>query len=172
MYDVAFQFAIKDWAMDIDDEDYPFGKWKSVDFSLKSSYINYTLTDDELFNTVEILHLKERLEELLAGEIKDDCKVSFAEPDFTFLLYPARRLYSIPGKISYRNGYMDRPLFMEMKVQFWCKEGGLGQNIFQMSFCEDEVRAFLTYLKFITGEITEKDKQYIRFIRAGVLVPD
>lgn len=79
-------------------------------------------------------------------------------------------LYSDPEGITYSKGYEDRPLFMELRIHFWCKEGGLGQKIFQMSFCEEEVQAFLIYLKYIMGEISEENEDYLRFLHAGIFV--
>ncbi len=129
--DVILEFNIKGLAQEPDEhndeEDLPL-LWTLSDFSLHSQFMNYEMTDSEILMAGEIAYLQRALEALLNNEIEDDCSIEFAEPDLVFHLYPAKRLYSEPGKVVYRKGYMDRELFAELTVCFWCKEGGLGGN--------------------------------------------
>ncbi len=173
IFDVIMEFANKGLARepqeDDDDEDIWY-LWTKNDFSLHGRFINYDLTDNELLMNGEVTYLQHRLEALLNNDIQEDCTISFAEPDFSFNLYPARRLYSIPGKISYRNGYMDRELYAEMTVHFWCREGGLGSNFFILTLGKYDIEAFVIYLKTVRGELTEEDETVRKMIQAGILV--
>ncbi len=171
--DVIFQLEIKGLAREPNDEDDEEDRellWTIADFSLQGPYINYEQKDDEIFMVGEIQYLQHRLEALLKNEIEDDCTISFAEPDLEFNLSPAKRLYNIPGKVSYRNGYMDVPLYLEMKVSFWLKNGGLGSNEFSMQFDAKEIEALLVYLKTVTGELSGDDERVRALVQQGVLV--
>ena len=175
IFDVILEFAVKGLAREPDEHDDEEDMqllWTLSDFSLHGRFMNYDMTDSELLMTGEITYLQHGLEDLLNNEIKNDCSVSFAEPDLIFHLYPAKRLYSEPWKVVYRNGYMDRELFAELIVQFWCKEGGLGGNSFTMTLNKSEIEAFLVYLKTVTKELTEDDNDVQKLIRAGILIKD
>ena len=170
--DVVLEFAVKGLAREPDendDEDDLLYLWTLSDFSLHGQYINYEISDGELMMTREITYLQHALEALLKNEIDDDCSVCFAEPDLVFHLYPAKRLYDEPGKVIYRNGYMDRELYAELTVRFWRDEGGLGGNSFTMTLHKKEIEAFLVYLKTVTKELSEDNESVQSLIRAGVL---
>ena len=170
IWDVALGMEIKGLARERDPEEEWSPDWLNVDFSLEGRYINYSLEDSELMMLGEAKYLAQRLEALLGNEIEDDCSVGFAEPDLLFRLYPAKRLYSVPGKVAYRDGYMDRELYVELVVSFWCREGGLGGNAFTMRLYEAEIRALLVYLKVFLGEVPEDAEEVRRLVEAGVLV--
>lgn len=175
IFDVILEFAIKGLAREPDehDDEEEFHRlWTLSDFRLHGRFINYDMRDSELLMTGEITYLQHCLDDLLNNEIKDDCSLGFAEPDLVFHFYPAKRLYDEPGRVAYRNGYTDRELFAELTVQFWCKEGGLGGNSFTMTLYKPEIEAFLIYLKTVTKELTEDNKDVQRLIQSGILIKE
>jgi hypothetical protein len=78
--------------------------WCNTSFSLKSKYIDYNIDGWEVFLNDEIDYMKSAFKDLLEGNIKEECTVSFAEPDFEFDMSPIKTLYSEPGKVWYKNG--------------------------------------------------------------------
>jgi len=171
--DVILQMAIKGLAREPDEHDDEQSirlLWTNTDFSLHGRFINYEVTDDEMFMVEEISYLQHGLEALINNELKEECVVQFVEPDLSFYLYPAKRLYDEPGKVSYRNGYMDRELFAQLTVKFWCKEGGLGGNSFTMTMVKDDIEAFLIYLKTVTKELNEEDAPVQRMLSEGKII--
>ena len=91
--------------------------------------------------------------------------------DFEFRLSPAKRLYSEPGKIIYRDGYIDVNIDMDMIIHFGC-EGGLGTNQFSMTFDRGEIKALYTYLQLVTKEISAESTQVKQYIASGVFLPE
>ena len=168
--DVDLQFKIKGWQATDGDDIRAQLIWTEDEFSLKGKYIDYSLNSELLMNG-EIVYLHEMLERVLRNELKEECVVGFAEPDLTFKLTPAKRLYDIPGKVIYRNGYVDREPEMEITVRFWCG-GGLGSNRFSMVFSPYEIDALYTYISVIMGVIEKDDPKVIRFIEDRVILPE
>lgn len=171
--DVTLQMTIKGLAREPDEHDDEQSirlLWTNTDFSLHGRFINYEVTDDELFMVEEVSYLKCDLEDLLNNALEEDCVVEFAEPDLSFYLYPAKRLYDEPGKVLYRNGYMDRELFAQLTVKFWCKKGGLGGNSFTMKMVKEDIEAFLIYLKTVTKELNEEDEAVQRMLSEGKII--
>ena len=162
--DVLLQMEIKGPAKD--------PEWLNVDFSLDGRYIHYLLTDDELIPADEVRTLARELEALLNREMMEDCTVELTEPDLRFALYPAKRLFSVPGKILYVNGYMDRDPYAELIVAFWLDEGGLGGNQLTLKLKEPELWALMTYLKLYLGEISGEDGDVKQLLQAGVLAEE
>ena len=165
MCDVDLQLKIKEWT----DEGDPL-QWTREEFSLKGKYIDYSF-DSEVLMCDEVIYLRDALDALLDGRVKEKFTIEFAEPDFIFLLSPAVRLYSEPGKVIYRDGYRDFDIDMEMRVRFWCK-GGLGSNYFSMAFNRGEIQALHTYLQLVTKEIDAADDQVAKLMSAGIIIPE
>ncbi|MBQ7255191.1 MAG: hypothetical protein IJS31_02960 [Oscillospiraceae bacterium] len=169
MCDVDFQLKIKDWhaytSSFLDDD-----LWTHDEFLLKGKYIDYSF-DSEVLLSSEVVYLRNALDALLRGIIKEKTEISFAEPDFIFKLSPAQRLFDEPGKVVYRDGYKDVDINMEMIVQFWCS-GGLGANYFSMLFDRNDIEALYLYLCAETGEIAIDDVRIVKLLDAGVLLPE
>lgn len=81
----------------------------------------------------EAEYLRDALGALLDGKLKVDGSVRFAEPDFEFRLSVAKRLYDQPGKVIYRDGFMDIDISLDMIIHFWYDYGGLGSNTFKIA---------------------------------------
>lgn len=170
MCDVDFQLKIKGWEKHDPKHDY-CSHWTEDEFSLKGKYIDYSF-DSEVMLSDEVEYLRDVLGALLDGKLKEDGHVRFAEPDFEFCLSVAKRLYDQPGKVVYRNGYMDIDISMEMIIHFWYDDGGLGSNTFTMTFNRNEIRAFYAYLQLVTAKIDTNDAQAQQYLASGVLISD
>ncbi len=166
MCDVDLQLKIKEWDAEADSL-----QWTREEFSLKGKYINYAF-DSEVLMCSDVVYLRDALGELLDGSLKEGCSVEFAEPDFVFKLSPAFSAYSEEGKVWFKDGYRDFDIDMEMRVQFWLNDGGLGSNYFSMSFDRGEIQALYTYLRLVMMEIDTADEQVKKLISAGIIIPE
>ena len=141
--------------------------WCNTNFSLKSNYIEYNMDGWEVFLNDEIDYMKSVFNDLLEGNIKKECTVSFVEPDFEFEMSPITTLYSEPGKMYYKDGSVTLDISVDFKIHFWCDDGAMGSNVFAMTLYREEIRVFYTYLQLITGEIDEKADSVSEYINKG-----
>lgn len=167
--DVDMQLKVRNWKSPNSDEDWS-ADWTEVELSLHGSYLNYDC-DGELLMSAEVSDLCCALDELLTGKMKKDCSMSFAEPDIEFGFRTAKRLYDIPGKIIYRDGYKDVDCYLDMHINFWCK-GGLGSNTFSMVLDRQEIEAFCVYLKTVVGTLSEDAPIVKELLQKGMLLPE
>ena len=168
IYDIDFRLKIEDWQESQPEEDFN-AHWTHDDLTLKGKYIDYSLIDHEILMSDEVSYLRDMLGALLEGKLEKDCSFRFAEPDLSFKLSTAKRLYDQPGKVVYRNGYMDVDILMEMIIHFWC-EGGLGANTFSITFNRGEIMAMYIYLLTVTGEIESNDQRVCHYLKQGVFL--
>ena len=169
MCDVDLQIKIKDWIKPTPDN-IKDDLWTITELYLKGKYIDY-FTDCEMMLNWEVEYLKDTLYKLINGELKDDEKVWFAEPDLSFLIFPAKREHNKQNSIFTPRGCLDVDDMMEMRVHFWCREG-LGSNFFSMMFDLDEITAFFIYLCVVTGEIKKDDARVMHLLDSGILLPE
>lgn len=167
--DVDVQLKINGWCESNPDEEMG-DNWCDVKLSLNSKYLNYD-PSGEMLTSGEILDLEEILGQLLEGTLEKDCTVKFIEPDLQFNLRIAKRLYDVPGKIIYRNGYVDVDIEADFVIHFWCS-WGLGTNAFNMYMDRQEINALYTYLRFVTGKIALDDTDIVSLIQKGMLLPE
>lgn len=167
--DVEVQLKINDWHRSETNEDWD-DNWCDVELSLNSNYINYD-PSGEILMSAEVMHLKKILAKLLDGTLTEDCEVGFAEPDMEFQLRVAKRLYDIPGKVTYRNGYVDVDIDADFVIHFWCADG-LGANIFSMNMDRTEINALHTYLKYVIGEIGADDIEISKLVESGMILQE
>lgn len=167
--DVDVQLKIRHWkATNPEDEWSP--KWTNSELSLHSSYLNYEC-NCEILMSDEVSALCCALDELLLGKMEKDCSMGFVEPDVRFRFRTAKRLYDIPGKVVYRNGYEDVDIYVDMYINFWCKDG-LSSNTFSMVLDRPEIEAFCIYLKTVVGELSEDAPIVKELVLKGMLIPE
>lgn len=167
--DVDVQLKINGWRESNPDEEMG-DNWCDVKLSLNSKYLNYD-PSGEMLTSGEILDLEEILGQLLEGTLEKDCTVKFIEPDLQFNLRIAKRLYDVPGKIIYRNGYVDVDIEADFVIHFWFS-WGLESNAFNMYMDRQEINALYTYLRFVTGKIALDDTDIVSLIQKGMLLPE
>lgn len=67
--------------------------WCKVDLRVKvGDYMDYSVVNDEMLMSQEVLSLLHGLEKLLNGGITKQTMICFTEPDLTFELYPKSTL--------------------------------------------------------------------------------
>lgn len=167
--DVDLQLKINNWQKSESLEEWD-DNWCDVELSLKSNYLNYD-PSGEILMSGEVIYLERILGELIDGTLKEDCTVEFAEPDLQFDLRIAKRLYDIPGKVLYRNGFVDVDIDADLIIHFWCSDG-LGANTFCMNMDRDELEALYIYLQIIIGKISINDDRVISLVENGFLLQE
>lgn len=167
--DVDMQLQIRGWKTPNSEKDWA-DDWVETSLYLHSSYLHYDCDGDILLNC-EVSNLLDALDHLLSGSMKEDRRLSFIEPDIEFGFHVAKRLYSTPGGIIYRDGYRDVDISLDMYINFWCTDG-LGSNQFRMRLNRQEIEAFCVYLKTVTGVLSDNDSAVTELLRKGLLLPE
>jgi len=167
--DVDVQLKINNWRKSESLEEWD-DNWCDVALSLTSKYLNYD-PSGEILMSGEVVYLESMLERLLNGTLEEDCTVIFAEPDLQFDLRVAKRLYDVPGKIAYRNGYVDVDIDADLIIHFWCTDG-LGANTFRMNMDRSELETLHLYLQIVTGKINANDEKIITMVEKGLMLPE
>lgn len=165
--DVDMQLKINDWSKPDFEEEWN-DNWCDVELKFQSKYLNYD-PSGELLMSSDVIYLEDALGMLLDGTLLEDGSVRFTEPDLQFDLYVAKRLYDIPGKVCFRDGYKDVDISANFTIQFWYS-GGLGSNTFNMILDRKEITELYHYLNLVTGKLKEDDLIIIDMINRGVLV--
>lgn len=165
--DVDVQLKITGWhkSESIKEAD---DNWCNVELSLKSKYIDYD-TGGELLTSDEVEYFERILGKLIDGTLEEDLTIDFYEPDLQFDVRIAKRLYDVPGKITYRNGYMDVDIDADFIIQFWCSDG-LGQNKFSMNMNREELEALHLYLQLVMGIVDKNDSKNQSLFEKGLLL--
>lgn len=167
--DVDVQIKINGWISENDTEDLD-DAWCEVELSVNGHFINY-VQNGELLRSCEVSWIRDTLADVFGGKQTDDQYLRFAEPDVELAIRPAKRLYSIPGKVVYRNGYMDVEASGELIINFWCS-GGLGANSLKMGLGREDLFALYTYLGIVTKIDSKESGLVTSFIEAGIFLPE
>ena len=138
---MEINFRINDYEPSTKDDWY--GQWCRCDYSFQfRNYLNYQKSTDEVLLSCEVEGLEEALTKLLRDQILEISELSFAEPDFKFILHPKRD--------KRKDGVICRPgteiadIYLEWKIYFW--DDGLTDNHFTVVLGRDGIRAFRDYL--------------------------
>ena len=170
--DVDVQIKISGWQGMDPDEDLGdwWGDWCNVELSFHSKYLNYS-PNEEILMASEVQYLCDDLEALLDGSLPGDEHLGFVEPDMEFDLRVAKRLYDIPGHVTYRNGYKDVDVFAEWTINFWCSDG-LGANSFKMGLDRNDLQNICNYLRYVIGRIGKDAPEIVDMLEKGTLLPE
>lgn len=115
----------------------------------------------------EIDDLTEALEKLLNDQLSAPTEFTCIEPDFVFELNPKEDLRKNPRYGYIRPGYEIADIYMEWRVFFW--NGWVTENYISVTLERTDIEYLLTYLKIVTGQLSEKDAQVKELIAKGVL---
>lgn len=115
----------------------------------------------------EVDDLVEALEKLLADQLSTPTEFTCIEPDFIFELTPKEDLRSNPRFVYIRPGCEIADIDLEWKVFFWHE--GLTGNYLSVALARPDIECLLTYLKVVTGRLSEKDEQVQTLIAKGIL---
>ena len=142
--------------------------WCKTDFSFISEpWLNYSKENDEMLLAREVDDLAEVLEKLLTDQLSAPTEFACIEPDFVFELHPKEDLRKDPRYLYIRPGSEIADIDMEWKVFFW--DGGLTGNYLSVALARPDIECLLTYLKVVTGQLSEKDAEVQTLIAKGIL---
>lgn len=111
--------------------------WCKVDLRIKvGDYMDYSVLDDEMLMSQEVLPLLHRLEELLNGGITKQTMICFTEPDLTFELYPKSML---------GNDELDE--WVELLIALRLKDTNYNGAVLTLPLERGDIAALLEYLK-------------------------
>lgn len=150
--------------------------WCKSDFVFRSEdWLNYHGENRELFTAFDLEYLVRHLWELVRGEMQEVTSYWCFEPDFTFVMMPAREVQSQPGLIILNEdksvGSRFYDICMEWRVGFWYRGHGFSGNYLSLDMGAQEVRYFLAYLELVMGKRTEEDREIAEMMEKGILVP-
>lgn len=120
-----------------------------------------------MFLAREVDDLVEALEKLLTDQLSAPTKFACIEPDFIFELTPKEDLRNNPRYVYIRPGCEIADIDLEWKVFFWHE--GLTGNYLSVALARPDIECLLTYLKVVTGQLSEKDAEVQSLIAQGIL---
>lgn len=142
--------------------------WCKTDFSFMSEpWLNYSKEDDEVLLAREVDELVEALEKLLTDQLYEPTELTCIEPDFIFELNPKEDLRKNPRYLYIQPGCEIADIDLEWKVFFWNE--GLTGNYLSVALARPDIECLLTYLKVVTGQLSEKDADVQTLIEKGIL---
>lgn len=142
--------------------------WCNTDFSFISEpWLKYIKEDDEVLLAREVDDLAEALEKLLTDQLFMPTEFTCIEPDFIFELNPKEDLRKNPRYLYIQPGCEIADIDLEWKVFFWHE--GLTGNYLSVVLARPDIECFLTYLKVVTGQLSEKDAEVQSLIAQGIL---
>ena len=142
--------------------------WCKTDFSfISESWLKYIKEDDEVLLAREVDELVEALEKLLTDQLYEPTEFTCIEPDFIFELNPKEDLRKNPRYLYIQPGCEIADIDLEWKVFFWYE--GLTGNYLSVALARPDIECLLTYLKVVTGQLSEKDTAVQTLIAKGIL---
>ena len=142
--------------------------WCKTDVSfISESWLKYIKEDDEVLLAREVDELVEALEKLLTDQLYEPTEFTCIEPDFIFELNPKEDLRKNPRYLYIQPGCEIADIDLEWKVFFWYE--GLTGNYLSVALARPDIECLLTYLKVVTGQLSEKDTAVQTLIAKGIL---
>ncbi len=126
-------------------------KWCKVSVSLKSWYLNYDIEEDEALDSVEVVIIKDTLQNWLDGKIDKEKELSFFEPDFELDFYVD-----------------DNTRYIEYIIHF-VTDGVLMGGEYRNIINEKYEEYIYTYLRYVTQELSDYDLEIRALIDKGIL---
>ena len=124
--------------------------WCDCGYSFRfGDAVNYQNEHDELFMPEEVDALAGVLTDLLDGKITRPREVPMTEPDFVFMLYPAKDLRSDPKYIYVAPGHELQDIRVEWRIFFW--DGGLTDNFLTITLLREDIAALRDFLSSCRG---------------------
>lgn len=132
-------------------------QWCKVELALQSpNCIDYRIPSSEILLSCEAEGLRDNIKRLLQNEFQSEKKLDFIEPDLTFILTP---------ETDTGHGITD--VSADMHVHLW--SDGLTANYISVCFGKAELESLLTYLRFVTGELSKKSDAVQELVEKDVL---
>ena len=116
--------------------------WCKVDLNIKvGDYLDYSVIDDEMLMSQEVLSLMSGLEKLLNGDITKQTQIGFIEPDLTFELYPKSML-----------GKDELDEWAELLIALRLKDTNYNGAVLTLPLERGDIAALLGYLKGVVED--------------------
>lgn len=145
-------------------------KWCKVDFAFQSGdWLNYHKENDELFLSYEVQELADGFSDLLNNRLKERIAYSCTEPDFLFILHPAKDVPCQSGPNGSPGGTVHIDILMDWRISFWDKSG-LTSNYLSITLDRKDIERLSHYFNLVIGRETKSDPQIRQLIEAGVLI--
>lgn len=106
-------------------------RWCKVTLRIENEYIHYKIDNKEVLIEYEIENLIRELYKLLNGELEEDSKMEFCEPDLEFILSPSN---AVPSNV-----------LVDMRINFF-EDGVLSANFYNLCLARDQIELILIYL--------------------------
>lgn len=115
--------------------------WCKIDLNVKvGDYMDYSVIDDEMLMSQEVLSLLRGLEKLLNGGIIKQTQIGFVEPDLTFELYPGSTL-----------GMEELGVWAELLIALRLKDTNYNGAVLTLPFERGDIVKLFEYLKGVVG---------------------
>lgn len=125
--------------------------WCLIGLTVLNHYFNFK-DYGETMTVEEVVYLRDRLNNLLRGELSEDVYIAFIEPDFEFILYPKLDLRTLKNVIV-KEGHE----FKDISVKFIINlsTGSIWRNAEQyiIPFDREEVELLALYLDNIIPQL-------------------
>ena len=133
-------------------------EWCYVDMTVQSkNWLNYKQSG-ELLECYEIDIILSQLEALTENKIVERTEIDFLEPDLKLILIPI--LDNDTNTVIYYEA--------EFQVFFW--NDGLTDNYLSLHMYDDDIDAFIIYLKYVTRKISKTDPSLQKLLDCGILL--
>lgn len=143
-------------------------EWCTVKINVQSeNWLNYSQSGDLLL-ACEVEEILSMFEDLKKDKIPESREVEFIEPDIKFVLNPKKDLRDDPRFTYVKPGCEIVDINAEIRVSFW--NAGLTANYLSLSMDEEDISAFIIYLKVITKRISKKDEDVHALLQKGILL--
>ena len=124
-------------------------QWCECSCSFASgTWLNYSIKNSEVLACEEIEYLLDNLQKLLDGQLKEDLKIEFWEPDFSFELITEKDLRKDERYTYIAKGYEIADIEAYWCIHFW-DEGALTGNCLKIWLGREDIIKLRDYLKEI-----------------------
>lgn len=137
--EIEFSLEIRNYRTprERDDRD----NWCKVDLRVKvGDYMDYSVINDEMLMSQEVLSLSRGLDKLLNGGITKQTQIFFIEPDLTFELYPKSML-----------GGDELDVWAELHIALRLKDTNYNGAVLTLPLERGDIKELLDYLKNTVG---------------------
>lgn len=145
-------------------------QWCQVDLSLYShNWLNYQISSSILLSC-EVEEIRNKVSDLLEDKIQTEEELEFIEPDLTFILTPKKDLRKDPRYTYVAPGYEIVDVDAVLHVHLW--NSGLTANYLSLCFNRNDLERLVTYLRYVTLEISKDAKVIQELVQKDVIRPN
>lgn len=133
--EVGFSLEIRGYRTPRASDDWD--NWCKVDLNVKvGDYMDYSVINDEMLMSQEVLAMAHGMEVLLNGGIAKRTQIGFIEPDLTFEMYPRSTL-----------GREELDVWAELLIALRLKDTNYNGAVLTLPLERGDIEKFLEYLE-------------------------